>query len=516
MALQMTQHFDVAVIGTQNTGLLAAALLAKRDHRVTILDHGENTRSYRHHGVHLPLTPNLTPSFDGSTAFRKVHQELGIIPKLRSTISPRVPCFQVVMPPHRIDVRGNREEFIHEVRREFPELTDTVQRFCDRLLEADQIIGGFLDQVGPFPPMGFRDHWRQHRSRHLIREFSAPFQANQILEGIPTEHPLRRILLGLLVFFGNLATPTPSFLHGVRLIARYFQGTLDFLDPLRGGLNHLLHDAAQDAGASLHRDALVRELEIDGRRVSRIVFSDDRRPITADHVVYSAQAPLSTLLRAGKARSVTAREEQQTRPPGALVVCNMIVRREVIPCGMGEALVLLDARPVDRKHEPFRQPLFVQRYPVAESDTKSAWGHETKLDPDRVTLSVALPMRSHEVGQSAGQLGELRVQLKARLQHVIPYLDHYTTDISFPLETEVRGSDGDEPAQAIDPRSIYPLYESLQHPWLGVASRKSRGFLKNLIRSGSDVLPGLGLEGEYLTALQVADTITKITQKKSP
>ncbi|MEL6543998.1 MAG: NAD(P)-binding protein, partial [Myxococcota bacterium] len=148
----MSQHYDVAVIGTQTSGLIAAALLAKQERRVVVIDHGENVRFYRHHGVHMPLVPTLVPSFEDSPAIKRVHEELGIGPEIRAQVAMDEPVFQAITPGHRIDVFSKAPAFLEELGKEFPDLVEPVRRFLDRLFELDREISTVLADLAPLPP----------------------------------------------------------------------------------------------------------------------------------------------------------------------------------------------------------------------------------------------------------------------------------------------------------------------------------------------------------------------------
>ncbi|MEM6733676.1 MAG: NAD(P)-binding protein, partial [Myxococcota bacterium] len=328
----MGQHYDVAVVGTQTAGLIAAALLAKRERRVVVLDHGENARFYRHHGVHLPLVPTLVPSFEDSPSIKRVHDELGLSPDIRNAVELREPAFQAVMAQHRIDVLSKRPAFLDELGHEFPELVAPVRRFLDRLFEIDREISDALGTLGPLPPRTWVERANLRRKLKGLAHLDAPFESGDLLAGIPGDHPVRDLLLGPLTFFGHLEPDAPSALHAVRLIARYFRGVLTFKDRL-GGLHKMLHDAASESGVTFRNGALVKAFELEGRKVTRIVAEKDRS-VTADFVIYNALAPLEELLPPGKASAKVSEEQKSVRPAGSLLVCNLLVRRKVIPCGM--------------------------------------------------------------------------------------------------------------------------------------------------------------------------------------
>ncbi|MEO1481072.1 MAG: NAD(P)-binding protein [Myxococcota bacterium] len=505
----MSEHFDVAVVGTQTAGLIAAALLAKRERRVIVLDHGENVRFYRHHGVHMPLVPTLVPSLEDSPPIKKVHDALGIGPDIRSNVTVEEPSFQAVTATHRIDVSGKQSSFLEELGQEFPDMVKPVQGFFERLFAADREISTAIDELTPVPPR----NWLARvgigpRKSRVLAQFDGDFEDSDILRDIPRDHPVRELLLGPLTFFGHLDPDAPSSLHAVRLIARYFRGALTFNDRL-GGLHALLHRAALDAGVVFREGSVVRELTLEGRKVTRI-HPDGDRGISADFLIYNALSPLEELLPPSKANAKITEEARAVVPSKSLLVCNLLVKRAVIPCGMAEALFLLNGRRSRRADEPRDPPIFLRRYPAQRGEAKRGRGPE--IDDTHEVISIAAPVRTQEVKKSPERLAALRTQLVARVRRLVPFLDDFTVETSLPSDTQHWDLEGDV-VRAIDPWTLHPLYESEERPWLGVAARPNRGYLKNVIYAGRDIFPGLGLEGEYMTGLSAVDAIVQAAKK---
>ena len=253
----MSQHYDVAVVGTQLSGIIAAALLAKRGRRVILIDHGEQTNAYRRNGLRLPLVPTLVPNLEDSPPAKLVHHELALGPQLRAKLEIQATSFQAVMPGHRIDVRSTPDQWLDELRLEFPDIVDQLREFFTRLLELDAEITAFLAKQPKLVPSGFFDGMKVKRVLAEMEHLDIPFEDHPIFRSIPQDHPLRDMLLGPLSFFGNLSASSPSAFHAVRLIARYYRGTVSFSDRLFD-MTDIFVKAAQDAGVDVGRGAQVK------------------------------------------------------------------------------------------------------------------------------------------------------------------------------------------------------------------------------------------------------------------
>jgi hypothetical protein len=62
----------------------------------------------------------------------------------------------------------------------------------------------------------------------------------------------------------------------------------------------------------------------------------------------------------------------------------------------------------------------------------------------------------------------------------------------------------------------HPLYEFEVESVLGVTGLSQRTPVKNLILASREVLPGLGLEGEYLAGLRAARLVQEALKKRDP
>lgn len=499
----MSQHFDVAVVGTQLSGIIAAALLAKRGRRVVLVDHGEQTNSYRRNGFRLPLVPTLVPNLDDSPPAKLVHQELALGPQLRAKLETPSTSFQAVMPGHRIDVRSNPEAWLGELKLEFPELVDQVRDFFTKLLEIDNEISAFLARQPKLLSTGFFEGFKIRRELSEMDHLDVPFEEHPIFQSIPTDHPVRELLLGPLSFFGNLSAQSPSAFHAIRLIARYYRGTVSFTDRLFD-MADIFVKAADEAGVDVRRGALVKQIQPNGAKLHEIELADGRHSFTADFFIDNATSPFEDLLPQGKSQAKLAAERSVLRPVGSLMVLNILAKREVVPNGMAESVFLLNGRQRQRGAEPADPPLFLRRYPAQRIDSQL----NRKVDDDtHVVFSVACPVRTSEITRSPARFQALRAQMASRVARLVPFLNEFIVDQSMASDTASWDADTDL-TRTIDPWALHPIYEPSERPVLGIAIKREKGYFKNLVRCGRDVIPGLGLEGEYVAALAAVDEVT--------
>jgi phytoene dehydrogenase-like protein len=505
----LNQHYDVVVVGTRTSGIIAAALLAKRGRRVLLVDHGESTTTYRHQGLDLPLVPHLLPSLEHAPHAQRVHDELALGPTLRAQMVPLQVAFQAVLPNHRIDIRQSPAALATELQRELGMPEAPLQLFLQRLFALDAELTEFLRQMPPLPPSSLWERLTSHRLMAQARRFCGPFDQDPLFAQMPADHPLRLLTRGPLPFFGNLWTEAPSTFQAVRLLAGYFRGATALPGGV-DGLNTLLLQAARYAGVTFRRGAVVRGISVQRRRLVELELEDERYTQTGQFFIDNTHAAFAELLPA-KARSPRyIAQSQAVAPVGGLMVVNLIVRPEVIPCGMAHALFLLNGRQQARGDAELDPPLLLQRSP-AQGPAASRSAAEPGQEPLQV-LSVACPVRVADVAHSPERLDGLKKQMLGRVGRVVPFLESHLAGISLPSDTaswELQ-TQGAAPSRRVDTWRLNPLYELAEPPLLGVAGRPVGTALANLVHCGPDVVPGLGLEGEYIAGLGAVARLEKM------
>ncbi len=509
----MTQHFDVAVIGGQTAGVVTAALLAKRGKRVVLLDHGESITHYRRHGLCMPLTPALVPMFEGSPVMQKVHTELGLGPDLRTSTTVLKPGFQAIMPDQRIDVPADREAFLAELSQEFPNEIGAMKQVFERLYALDEEISAFLSVAPPMPPSGLIERFKTRKIFGQVAHLAAPFAKAELLQGLPVDHPLIDLLLGPLTFFAHLDPDAASTLHAVRMLARYFDGVVGFADPL-GGLYASLLKAAKHAGVDMHRGTLVKAVNGHGRHLEEIEAVDLKDTFTADYFVAATRGPFHELLPPGRLQMRYASGQQAAKPLQSLLVLNLLVRRAVMPKAMANAVFLLNGRRQPRGQHPSDPPLFLQRFPALKGEPGQVHGNEALEVPDQEIVCVACPVAATENDTSADRLALLKHQMIERVNRLVPFLRDYLDDASLAVDKSSWDADNRLAAAGLDPWSMHPIFSPKIPPFLGIAVRPLDTVYTNLFHCGVDVVPGLGIEGEYLSATGVAQRIGERTHKQ--
>jgi hypothetical protein len=593
------QHFDVCVLGTQLSGLVAAALLARRGCRVLLVDHEgqispitapEGALADPSQGKFLGQDNGLTPFLvevepqHSTPHVQRICQELGLPTGLRSHLMPLQPPLQVLLKKHRLSLGGPAQRLIRECRLEFPELQEVLEQFFTQLFALDARLSAVLRSHSVLRPRGLWPALKHYQAMRRLAPYGAPFSSHALFAALPQRHPMRQLLLQPLSLCGYLHTPMPSTLHAVRLLARYFRGTA--VASAGGGGHEAVHlEAARRNGVEVRPQAQIASLSTRGRRLHSLSFVGDRPPVTADHFVDALRQPLSELVDAGKAPrrrffgasalAALRQCEEAAGPTHVLLAWHLRVRAAGVPRGMGQAVWVLD----DSQQGERAQPLLLQRLAAPPEDSAAArsdrGGPRTYADPggstdcadsdahagpsdrtqcaggegngapgsdaDHAGLSGNIDSAGGEVNHSQGdalgpgnsadqellvvhcpaeigllernntlKVGELRLQVFARLRQVMPFLDDHLVSWWMPLGP-LTAAAADLTPKGTAPRNnagmtwhLQPLYRPKLLQGMGLMGRSVQTPFQNLLRCGRDVLPGLGLEGEYMTAGHVA------------
>lgn len=479
----MSRHYDVLVVGGRLSATIAAALLAKRGLRTLLVDQGELASQ----DPDLPW--DLVPSPAGSGVMEKVHAELGIRLDADKRLHPVQPSLQVIFPDQRFELHPLERRLVAELARERAGQAEGAEPALARIRLGAEAVGAFLAEAKELPASGF---FGKRAAGNAVRRHAtagAKVLEHRLFEGAPGE--LAEALLALLPFITHLDARSADELTVARLsrpVARWLRG-LGRLDA-EGGLRTLFLEAAARRAFEIHRGAVAR-LEPDGK-VLEVSLAQGREEITADCVL-DASTDLSGIatIPAKKQKKELTLTLQAARPKGALHVLGFEVDEAVIPPGMGRYVILLNGR---------RDPSRFQLEGGALEDRPILLVRRAGTKPGRQELIASHPVS--EVRAHAEGLDLLEASMRARVERLVPFLAEGN-----PVIRVLSGRGATRDQRSVLP---HPLYDPELDPELGLTGVGMRTPHKNLFLAGPAVLPGLGVEGEYWTALQAADAISVV------
>ncbi|MFQ5455037.1 MAG: hypothetical protein ACE5EA_02395 [Nitrospirota bacterium] len=144
------ERYDIITVGRELPGLITSALLAKRGKKVLLIDNDKRRDKYlfKKGNYTFVKEPSLFFGFEKGGVFDQLFSELGItlflLRREGYNIGYPSPLFQVVLSDNRIDIFSSREEFLHELKREFLDEIDNISSFLNEIYQIDDNIYPFV------------------------------------------------------------------------------------------------------------------------------------------------------------------------------------------------------------------------------------------------------------------------------------------------------------------------------------------------------------------------------------
>jgi phytoene dehydrogenase-like protein len=482
------QHYDVVVLGSQLGGLTAAALLAKRGHRVLVVDHDGLGDGYLDGGYTLPYAPALLPPLKSLPAAESAFGELGMLTELGRAATPHDPELQLLLSGHRFDLSRDPVTRTRELTREFGDAR-MAESVWSGLVAASELADPFFKSPLPFPADGFMEGWQEKRR---IRADAALQKA--VDAPAPAGHPLAAIARELAAFVSYRDGEPLTGLPISRALALWLRGPQRIAGG-REGIRALLHKRIKELGGDIlgtERGNIAEELEVDGARVTGVKLVGGDATYVGRAVISATDAGALRRLVPPQARKKKLAEQlDAVRLKRFMLVVNLVVPEAQLPLGLAPLGVLATDDDL----------LGLLVYEVTPAQKVGAKGPAE----DRVlTVGALVPAQARELGEEHLEL--LAARIRDAMLAVLPFAQPRLYSVPLLTKSTARGS-----------RLVsHPLFEIDEQSTLGVTGLSAQTPLKNLFLASREVLPGLGLEGELLTALNVAARVQSLLKKKDP
>lgn len=473
-AATVRRAYDVCVVGGQLAGVAAGALLSRRGYRVLHVDHEGHGTGYEDGGWRIPWGPALVPALRSLPAAEATLVELGLATDAARILEPAHPALQILLPRHRLDLSAVRADRTAELRREWPGDAPRLDASLASARAAFDAEQPFLSSFPPLPPRGLGGRWRLFRARKLSPSGGGGGALPLADLG---DHPLAAALRAAWPFLSHLdGAPTAlglgRTLEGVLLGGfRPAGGTAAVAAMLRRRI-------AESRGELLGGEgepAAVSGLEVEGGKAHALTVKGGEARYAARAFVYAGELAALGALTGDPER--LARWSAHASPAGRLVSLAWVMRRDALPAPLGDVALALPADGV---------PALLQVLPAIRSGPK---GHEAS--PTEKVLVAATPARGD--GAAAP---EAAARLRRTVAEFLPFLDRATLHAADPGDR--RGA-----------REFHPLFAERPDRALGVGGVTTVSPVGNLFLAGREVVPGLGVEGQFHAAWQAASAVER-------
>jgi phytoene dehydrogenase-like protein len=503
-----TNYYDVVVCGGELTGLVAAALLGRRGYRVLLVGNDADRATFDAAGHELSRASALLPPI-GTPTVARVLQDLNCVQIVKRRAPALSPALQVVLPHHRFDVGADAEALGRELAREFGGERGAIEAALARVAQTSALVEPLLSTEITLPPDGFWERREVGRLESLL-----PKRGSDLCAPLPPGHPMRAVIEAPAMLAGAVAPgalPRPSV--GV---ARAFELARQGLCRFEGGygaLHALFREKLETFSGERREKLLPVEVVMKRGRVAGVRVRPRDETIGCEHLVWAGSAAALYAICAEKPARRGPGGGPGLRVEGYRYTVALLVGPEALPEGMGERVLLIG--------DPAR-PL------VEENALAITVGQPGPRQPEHIPLWVECVVPAPPVDAGPGYLRALRGRVVERLETLMPFFRQHLVVLASPhdgLPPELPAS-APKPAPAkkgassapppVPTLPMPPVYGAEGDSPFDVAAIPHATGIKNLYLAGLENLPGLGLEGELVSAWGVSRLIAGGQPRRDP
>jgi len=486
-------YYDVVVVGTELTGLISAALLAKRGYRVLVLGHGSQPNSFMHEGFKYVRRPWLFSGFETSQPIKQVFADLSLSLEMHNRPKPLNPFYQVAMPGRRIDVVSKEAIYQRELAREFPGEADRIQQYYRAVHDQNAKLRQILEAPVTFPPSGFME---TRNFRRMVLEVLDQGIADPMTV-FPRGHLFRPFALAPLMF-SSLCQMHPY--SGIQLIRNqtHLGRGLYRIDGGLDALKQVFIEKVKSNCGDYREKVTVDRLITKRGKVREVLLRDRREVIGCDVVVANMDVK--------RFFNLIPEEEQKQRwhlkilelqPTDVLYTANYALQAQAIPEAMADHVFMI-IKP--------DKPLDGDNLVMLSVDPAGP-----QPDPAYRVLSVTTRIPMRHIRPTLDNVDALDRKLIRYAEQLIPFFhEHVVARASGWLNIERRSK-----KPYVDPSLMVPIFSNPLEDTLEASPVTCRTAYKNVLVAGDNLFSGLGFEGAFLGAQTTVRLTSALVSKKS-
>ncbi|MFT5431616.1 MAG: hypothetical protein ACI9OJ_002313 [Myxococcota bacterium] len=486
-------YYNVVVVGTELSGLITAALLAKKGYRVLVLGNGSQSNEFVHEDFRYVRRPWLFSGFETSQPIKRVFSDLSLSMEMHNRPKPLNPFYQVAMPGRRIDVVGKEAIFNRELAREFPGEADRVQQYYQLVAHQNKMLGQVLDAPVIFPPQGFME---MRNYRKLITDVLEQGIADP-LAVFPKGNLFRPFALAPLMFSTLCQTHPYSAIQLIRNQAHLSRG-LYRIDGGVDALKKIFIEKVKSNCGDYREKVTVDRLTVRRGKVREVLLRDRREVVGCDVVICNMDVK--------RFFNLIPEEEQKQRyhlkilelqPTDVLYTANYALRAEAIPEAMADNVFMI-AKP--------NKPLDGDNLVMMNVDPAGP-----QDDPAYKVLAVTTRIPMRHIRPTLDNVDALDRKLMRYAEQLIPFFhEHAVGRASGWLSVDRRTKKA-----FVDPTLMVPIFSTPLEDTLDASPVACRTAYKNILVAGDNLFSGLGFEGAFLGGLTAATVTEGMVPKRS-
>jgi len=491
------RYYDVVILGAELAPLTCAALLAKRGFRVLVLGQGTPAPNYQLGPFQLPQR-SFQEAFGHTPVCERVISELGLGPGLKRPAHSHEPAFQVAVPGHRLDVSVDRAELLRSFEREFPEVRRPIEEFHERVARIMQDLDALCTGELVMPPETFLERQRFGKARRALTALRLPRLPDDedVLADLPEGHRFRDVAALPARFESGIDSARSGALRMLRLYGNCRRSNNT---PVGGtaAFRELLLQKIHAHSGQLRLDERAVQLDVQRGEVAGLTLLNSNDEIACGFVVVGTD--IAQLPRWLSDRNALEQLFERVGEPMVRhyrYTLNVVLRTSGMPAGLGQNLYLV------RESEPNRpsQDLHIGSH---------------RLDAQHSVISAEALLPARKLEDEPSYLGGVRASCLAALHELLPFLGQHLVLVDSPHDGRAPDYEHTQHAQ-LNPFQLaqrgpahmptvcsYPVLSHLE-----LCALPIRTPIRRLLLCNSQVVPGLGSEGQLMAACSAARVIT--------
>ena len=198
--------YDTIIIGNDVSTLVAATMMAHHGGKTVLLSEGDNQYVYTESGYTFHVDPFPLTGFGPEQTCTRLFSSLGT--QLDEILPPRLlnPCFQIILPHHRIDFFNDKERLLKDIEREFAGHAADIRRMYMSAFKIYDFFEQWVRKNTHFYPRNYKEFITYIKNiPGLIKE---KLQLSKALHAIKKNPTLYRVFEAHMTLFSNYVQDT--------------------------------------------------------------------------------------------------------------------------------------------------------------------------------------------------------------------------------------------------------------------------------------------------------------------
>ncbi len=480
---------DLMVIGDDLSSYIAAAVAVKFGlNTVHLTEH--NLKEISINDIFFNADPSPITGFGDSQSAISLFNELGINID-RGDLCHLNPCYQVILPDHRVDFYPQKNDLIAELVREFPHKTKRIKSFYKSVQKDSDFLQKWVSAHPFFRLTGFKQYFNYLKLFFKLLAFD--WKTNKFRRALLDDPSVLKIHEAQLAFLSSDVEARESLSSSYHLSTPW-RGTFSFP---RGKtyLFETLRDFFKKAGGAYMTDCRV--LSLRKTNCVEAELMDERgltSQISAKYLIISNKSEALGVFYRKNKKIKTGKWLKRAKPTHYPFTLHFFIPERCLPEKMAQHVILIP----NTTNNIFEGNMIILGVNNPDKEKRSTQG--------KILLTVTLFLPADQDHWKKENLKKVADNAIARLDDFLPFLAEnmkfYDINKSIDISIKYRNI----------ANAKYMVKKSF---FTGFSAQKNKTSVKSVYLNGASLFTDMGcFEGEIISGMYAVYSVLK-TEKKS-